>query len=142
MGSQSDGRTSGRELIELSTGWTVGRAVGQVFGRSDNTAAAKGMVSRSASSIPASDGNSLEARARHLQTSLVTSIPHLSSWLQDGGPMTIPRMMMTAKTVNDGLRAVGWCCTRFEDTTMENVHGDIIKAIGEGITGKKLRICF
>ena len=67
---------------------------------------------------------------------------YLSSWLQDGGPMTIPRMMMTAKTVNDGLRAVGWCCTRFEDTTMENVHGDIVKAIGEGITGKKLRIRF
>mmetsp|Transcript_11556 Transcript_11556/g.24646 ORF Transcript_11556/g.24646 Transcript_11556/m.24646 type:complete len:382 (+) Transcript_11556:136-1281(+) len=69
---------------------------------------------------------------------------YLTSWIQSGGPVKmVPRMLSAGKLVNSGLKSPdGWCCSQFQDTTMENAHGDIVQLLGGSITGKKLRIRF
>ncbi|KAL3793241.1 hypothetical protein HJC23_000783 [Cyclotella cryptica] len=69
---------------------------------------------------------------------------YLTSWIQSGGPVQmVYRMISAGKVVNSGLKSPdGWCCTQFEDTTMEKAHGEIVKLLGSSITGKKLRIRF
>lgn len=68
----------------------------------------------------------------------------LTSWIQSGGALKmLPRILSASKTVNAGLKGPdGWCSSQFEDTTMENAHGEIVKLLGGSITGKKLRIQF
>ena len=68
----------------------------------------------------------------------------LSSWIQEGGWMSmIPRMLSANKLVNSGLASPdGWCCSQFHDTTMEGVHAEVVKLLTSGVTGKKLRIRF
>ncbi|KAL7475937.1 hypothetical protein ACHAW6_001830 [Cyclotella cf. meneghiniana] len=69
---------------------------------------------------------------------------YLTSWIQSGGSLQmIYRMMWAGKIVNSGLKSPdGWCCSQFQDTTMEKAHEDIVKLLGTSITGKKLRIRF
>lgn len=69
---------------------------------------------------------------------------YLTSWINSGGSIQMLRRMLSAgKEVNSGLKSPdGWCCTQFEDTTMEKAHGEIVKLLGSSITGKKLRIRF
>lgn len=69
---------------------------------------------------------------------------YLTSWIQCGGLMKMaPRMMSAGKIVNSGLKSPdGWCCSQFQDTTMENAHAEIVQLLGSSITGKKLRIRF
>lgn len=69
---------------------------------------------------------------------------YLTSWIQGGGSLKmLPRMMSAGKVVNSGLKSPdGWCCTQFQDTTMEKAHEEIVKLLGTSITGKKLRIRF
>lgn len=66
----------------------------------------------------------------------------LSSWIQEGGWMSmIPRMMSANKLVNSGLDYPdGWCCSQFHDTTMEGAHDEVLSLLRSGVTGKKLRI--
>ena len=68
---------------------------------------------------------------------------YLSSWIQEGGWMSmIPRMMYANKLVNSGLACPdGWCCcSQFQDTTMDRVHEDVVTLLRGGVTGKKLRV--
>mmetsp|Transcript_10044 Transcript_10044/g.18044 ORF Transcript_10044/g.18044 Transcript_10044/m.18044 type:complete len:361 (-) Transcript_10044:96-1178(-) len=69
---------------------------------------------------------------------------YLTSWIQGGGPLKmVPRMLSAGKVVNSGLKSPdGWCCSQFQDTTMEKVHEEIVELLGSSITGKKLRIRF
>lgn len=69
---------------------------------------------------------------------------YLSSWIKEGGPLKmVPRMYSAGKTVNSGLKSPdGWCCSQFQDTTMEKAHEDIVKLLDGVATGKKLRIRF
>lgn len=69
---------------------------------------------------------------------------YLVSWINSGGSLhMIPRMLSAGNIVNSGLKSPdGWCCSQFEDTTMEKAHGEIVKLLGSSITGKKLRIRF
>lgn len=68
----------------------------------------------------------------------------LTNWIQDGGSlMMVPRLLMAGRVVNMGLKGPkGWCCTQFQDTTMEKAHEDIVGLLGGSVTGKKLRIRF
>lgn len=55
----------------------------------------------------------------------------------------VPRMLSAGNVVNLGLKSPdGWCCSTFEDTTMEKAHEDIVRLLGSSATGKKLRIRF
>jgi NADPH:quinone reductase-like Zn-dependent oxidoreductase len=69
---------------------------------------------------------------------------YLTSWIKSGGSLQmVSRMLSAGKLVNSGLKSPdGWCCTQFEDTTMEKAHGEIVKLLDSSITGKKLRIRF
>ncbi|KAL7525397.1 hypothetical protein ACHAXR_000990, partial [Thalassiosira sp. AJA248-18] len=53
----------------------------------------------------------------------------LTSWIQSGGTMKmVPRMLSASKTVNSGLKSPdGWCCSQFQDTTLEKAHEEIVK---------------
>ena len=67
---------------------------------------------------------------------------YLMSWINNGGSLhMVSRMLSAGKVVNSGLKSPdGWCCSQFEDTTMEKAHQDIVRLLGSSITGKKLRI--
>ena len=68
---------------------------------------------------------------------------YLTSWINSGGSIQmLKRMLAAGKIVNSGLKSGGWCCSQFEDTTMEKAHENIVKLLGGSITGKKLRIRF
>lgn len=69
---------------------------------------------------------------------------YLTSWIKSGGTIQMARRMMAAGSiVNSGLKSPdAWCCTQFEDTTMEKAFDDIVKMLGGSVTGKKLRIRF
>lgn len=66
----------------------------------------------------------------------------LSSWIKDGGWMSmLPRILSASKLVNSGLASPdGWCCSHFQDTTMEDMHAEVVSLLKSGVTGKKLRI--
>eukprot|EP00984_Skeletonema_dohrnii_P001556 scaffold488_cov109-Skeletonema_dohrnii-CCMP3373.AAC.1 len=68
---------------------------------------------------------------------------YLTSWIKSGGSyQMVKRMMSAGNLVNSGLGQGGWCCSQFEDVTMEKAHQSIVDALGSSITGKKLRIRF
>jgi NADPH:quinone reductase-like Zn-dependent oxidoreductase len=68
---------------------------------------------------------------------------YLTSWIKSGGSyQMVKRMMSAGNLVNSGLGQGGWCCSQFEDVTMEKAHQSIVEALDSSITGKKLRIRF
>jgi len=68
---------------------------------------------------------------------------YLTSWIKSGGSyQMVKRMMSAGNLVNSGLGQGGWCCSQFEDVSMEKAHQSIVEALGSSITGKKLRIRF
>jgi NADPH2:quinone reductase len=68
---------------------------------------------------------------------------YLTSWIKSGGSyQMITRMISAGNLVNSGLGQGGWCCSQFEDVTMEKAHQSIVDALSSSITGKKLRIRF
>jgi len=68
----------------------------------------------------------------------------LTDWMRAGGAMAmVPRLLAAGKVVNGGLKAPdGWCCSQFQDTTLERAYDDIVALLGGSVTGKKLRIRF
>ena len=56
---------------------------------------------------------------------------------------TLPRLYYAGRTVSAGLKYPdGWCCTKFQDTTLENAHKDLIEQTKAKTTETKLRIRF
>ena len=68
----------------------------------------------------------------------------LTSWITSGGSLKmVPRMYSTGTLVNSGLKGPdGWCCSKFEDIAMTDVHEKVKTALQGSVTGKKLRIRF
>ena len=65
----------------------------------------------------------------------------LSTWIQQGGMLSMMYRMMTAtQKVTSGLEQGGWSSSQFKDTTLENAQADIAKLLQSSITGLKLRI--
>eukprot|EP00580_Thalassiosira_gravida_P001753 CAMPEP_0201606516 /NCGR_PEP_ID=MMETSP0492-20130828/5941_1 /ASSEMBLY_ACC=CAM_ASM_000837 /TAXON_ID=420259 /ORGANISM="Thalassiosira gravida, Strain GMp14c1" /LENGTH=352 /DNA_ID=CAMNT_0048070937 /DNA_START=78 /DNA_END=1136 /DNA_ORIENTATION=- len=69
---------------------------------------------------------------------------YLTDWIREGGMEKImPRMKAAGEDVRAGIGGPdGWCCSKFKDTTMENMHEDYVKQLGASTTESKMRIRF
>jgi len=66
----------------------------------------------------------------------------LNDWIEEGGLTTrVPRIISAVTAVTSGLLH-GWSSSKFKDTTMNDLHTDLMELLKSGTTGSKLRVRF